>query len=79
MPHVHHARARLAASGRAIAAMVADVDDDEAHPRGPIRAGGLLASWVAHNLFHLRQLVRIRYAYLERRAAPYRLGYAGPW
>jgi hypothetical protein len=35
MPHVHHARARLAASGRAIAAMVADVDDDEArfHPR----------------------------------------------
>jgi hypothetical protein len=49
------------------------------HPRGPIRAGDLLASWVAHDLLHLRQIVKNRYRYWSQRAAPYAPDYAGPW
>src|SRR5579883_1488653 len=33
------------------------------HPRAQeLRAGELLASWVAHDLLHLRQLIELRYA-----------------
>ncbi|GAB4542807.1 MAG: DinB family protein [Anaerolineae bacterium] len=46
---------------------------------GRIRAGDLLASWVAHDLLHLRQLVELRWAYWVAQAEPYEVGYAGVW
>lgn len=50
------------------------------HPRfGPITAGELLASWLAHDLIHVRQMNRLHYEYHAERSAPYGLGYAGPW
>ena len=44
-----------------------------------LRAGDLLASWLAHDLIHIRQITRLHYRWLERLAAPYQLGYAGPF
>ena len=50
------------------------------HPSaGPLRAGDLLASWLAHDLIHIRQITRLHYGWLERQAAPYRTAYAGPF
>jgi hypothetical protein len=50
------------------------------HPRlAELRAGDLLASWVAHDLLHLRQITRLRFRQLEAAAAPYRTEYAGSW
>jgi hypothetical protein len=48
-------------------------------PLGSIRAGDLLASWVAHDLLHIRQLTRLHYGWLERTLAPYDVSYAGDW
>ena len=44
-----------------------------------LRAGDLLASWLAHDYLHLRQIVRIRFARAEALAAPYSTAYAGSW
>jgi len=51
------------------------------HPRfGPIRAGDLLGSWVAHDLIHVRQINRLHRAWLEHAVAPgFALAYAGRW
>jgi DinB superfamily len=49
------------------------------HPKGVISAGDLLASWVAHDLLHIRQLARLHWDYLNSASAPYRTGYAGKW
>ena len=50
------------------------------HPNlGPIRAGDLLVAWVAHDLFHLRQLVRLQYRHLEGAFPPFDPAYAGEW
>jgi len=49
------------------------------HPvAGSLRAGDLLASWVAHDLLHMRQIVSTRLAYLNEKAAPYSTAYALP-
>ena len=48
-------------------------------PWGQITAGDMLASWAAHDLLHLRQLVELQRAYVVRLAAPYKVDYAGPW
>lgn len=48
-------------------------------PFGPIRAGDMFASWVAHDLLHLRQLVELHRAYMLELVAPFEVGYAGPW
>ena len=48
-------------------------------PFGAIRAGDLLAAWVAHDVLHMRQLVELKYAYLVRAMGPYSLKYAGDW
>jgi hypothetical protein len=53
-------------------------DLDRAHladGRG-LRAGDVLAAWVAHDLVHLRQLTGVRLAWWTLRAAPYAVGYA---
>jgi hypothetical protein len=50
------------------------------HPAGfELRAGDLLASWAAHDLLHLRQLIELHYHTLALHAAPFEIGYAGDW
>jgi hypothetical protein len=48
-------------------------------PFGRIRAGDILAAWVAHDLLHARQLVELSWAYLEKAVEPYNVRYAGEW
>ena len=48
-------------------------------PLEGLSAGDLLASWVAHDLLHLRQLVELKWAYGRVQAAPYAPDYAGDW
>ena len=48
-------------------------------PWGPIRAGDLFASWVAHDLLHTRQLVELHWAYTTAQLGPYSWQYAGEW
>ena len=48
-------------------------------PWGPIRAGDLFASWVAHDLLHMRQLVELHWAYTVVESEPYKSEYAGAW
>jgi DinB superfamily len=57
-------------------------DLDLAHYRpsfGKIRAGDLLASWVAHDLLHIRQLTRLHYQWQGKISEPYTVSYAGDW
>jgi hypothetical protein len=46
---------------------------------GTIRAGDLLAAWVAHDFLHMRQLVELQYFSAIQLAKPYNTNYAGPW
>ena len=47
------------------------------HPKlGPLSAEHFLANWLAHDLFHFRQIIRIRYRYLQQ-TTKNDLSYAG--
>ena len=46
---------------------------------GERKAGELLGSWVAHDHLHMRQLVELRRARVEKITAPYDILYAGDW
>ena len=46
---------------------------------GSMKAGDMLAAWVAHDNLHARQLVELRRSRLVSLAAPYDAGYAGEW
>jgi hypothetical protein len=48
-------------------------------PFGPIRAGDIFASWVAHDVLHMRQLVELHWAYTTHQLQPYKVDYAGQW
>src|SRR5205085_11344587 len=48
-------------------------------PFGSMRPGDMLASWVAHDNLHQRQLVELRRARLVSLAQPYDVQYAGDW
>lgn len=48
-------------------------------PFGEIKAGDVMAAWVAHDLLHVRQLVELHWRHLTEDVEPYRLGYAGSW
>ncbi len=48
-------------------------------PTGSLSAGDLLASWLAHDFLHLRQLARLHWQYAGAISAPYDTTYAGPW
>jgi hypothetical protein len=50
-----------------------------AAPFGPIKAGDMLASWVAHDHLHTRQLVELKRARIISLAQPYGVRYAGEW
>jgi hypothetical protein len=44
-----------------------------------VSAGDMFASWVAHDVLHARQLVRLHWAYLQALTTSYDVGYAGDW
>lgn len=48
-------------------------------PWGPLTAGDMLASWLAHDLLHMRQLVELRYSITAAASSPFSLEYAGEW
>lgn len=48
-------------------------------PNGRLSAGDLLASWLAHDFLHIRQLARLHWQYTGELAAPYQTAYGGPW
>jgi len=57
-----------------------DLSRSRTHPAaGTLHAGDLLASWAAHDLLHIRQIVKRRFEYLAHHAQPYRTAYAGSW
>ncbi len=50
------------------------------HPAlGSMTAGQLLGCWVAHDLLHMRQLIRLHYLHCAALAGALDLGYAGDW
>jgi len=48
-------------------------------PTFEISAGSLLASWLAHDFLHLRQLTALHYAWIQRTSEPFSVEYAGDW
>ncbi len=49
------------------------------HKLGDIRAGDVLAAWVAHDALHLRQIAKRLFQLTQRDAGVYSTGYAGRW
>jgi len=48
------------------------------HPQmGPMSAEQLLANWLAHDLFHIRQVTDLHFAYLTKQVKPISLNYSG--
>jgi hypothetical protein len=45
----------------------------------PLSGGDMLASWLAHDLLHIRQLVTLRYALTAAANRPHSVKYAGDW
>ena len=48
-------------------------------PFGSMSAGEMLASWIAHDNLHIRQLVELRRMRIENITKPYEIEYAGDW
>jgi hypothetical protein len=46
---------------------------------GSVTAGEMFACWIAHDNLHIRQLVELRRAHIERIVQPYPIQYAGDW
>lgn len=46
---------------------------------GPLRAGDIVAAWVAHDCLHLRQISKRMYQMAARDAGEYSIRYAGEW
>lgn len=52
----------------------------ETHPiMGKFYAGDMLASWVVHDILHLRQLIELKHFLLGEVVRPYDPTYAGDW
>jgi hypothetical protein len=50
------------------------------HPSaGVLSAKELLATWLAHDLLHIRQITAMNFLYLKEKSAPSKLDYAGNW
>lgn len=55
------------------------LENEYEHTQGIIRAGDLLASWLAHDFLHIRQLSRLHWEYLNSLCQPFKTAYAGDW
>lgn len=54
-------------------------DNTYQHPElGGITAKMFLSNWLAHDYLHIRQILKLKYAYLEQETQV-NLSYAGPW
>ena len=57
-----------------------DWESSASTPFGTVmKAGDMLAAWVAHDNLHTRQLVELRRSRILQVTEPYRLEYAGDW
>jgi hypothetical protein len=56
-----------------------DWETEVTSPFGSMKAGDMLAAWVAHDNLHCRQLVELRRALIVGMTAPYDVQYAGDW
>lgn len=56
-----------------------DWDTTYTSPYGSVTAGEMLASWIAHDNLHIRQLVELRRKRVEKITEPYPIEYAGDW
>lgn len=57
-----------------------DLNAATSHPAGfTMRAGDMLAAWVAHDFLHSRQLVELHYLYHAQQATQYDVRYAGDY
>jgi len=45
----------------------------------PLRVGDLIASWIAHDMIHIRQMNRLHYEYLGIQKGTFSADYAGKW
>ncbi len=55
-------------------------DHTHHHPSlGPLRAGDLLLSWVAHDQLHIRQIAKRCFEMIRIDGQPFRTQYAGDW
>lgn len=48
-------------------------------PKWRVTAADIFASWVAHDILHMRQLVRLRWLYTLDKLKPHKTDYAGSW
>ena len=48
-------------------------------PRWKMTAGDMFASWVTHDILHMRQLLKLEWLYTTRNLEPYKVDYAGRW
>ena len=48
-------------------------------PWGPMTAGDMFASWITHDMLHMRQIVRLQWLYARQELDPYEVTYAGSW
>jgi hypothetical protein len=46
---------------------------------GSMRAGDMFTAWAAHDNLHIRQLVELRRARIEKISKPFKIQYAGEW
>ncbi|RPI17571.1 MAG: DinB family protein [Ignavibacteriae bacterium] len=57
-----------------------DLDKTVSHPKfGDFNARQMLVSWLAHDILHIRQILRLQYLYLESTIKPLTIDYAGGW
>ena len=57
-----------------------NLEQTETHPvMGKFYAGDMLASWVVHDILHLRQLIELKHFLLGDVIRPYDASYAGEW
>ena len=48
-------------------------------PWGTMPIGDMFAAWIAHDLLHMRQLVEVKWAFLEKEFGEFNPEYAGRW
>jgi hypothetical protein len=57
----------------------ANWDMEKQAPWGVMRAGDVMAAWLAHDHLHIRQINELHYLYHKTQSAPYSVEYAGDW
>jgi hypothetical protein len=56
-----------------------NLENAHQHEQTKLSAGDLLASWLAHDFLHIKQIARIHYDYINQDSQPFKTVYAGKW